>query len=79
LVEQRIENPRVGGSIPPQATSIAQQARPLRWAFAFLAQADSWPGGGLSFGAGSVLVLSAMQPVFAGPPMDLRKIEFTVG
>lgn len=23
LVEQRIENPRVGGSIPPQATSQA--------------------------------------------------------
>jgi hypothetical protein len=22
LVEQRIENPRVGGSIPPQATTI---------------------------------------------------------
>jgi len=22
LVEQRIENPRVGGSIPPQATNI---------------------------------------------------------
>ena len=34
LVEQRIENPRVGGSIPPQATI---QIRPttLGWAFLF--------------------------------------------
>jgi hypothetical protein len=27
LVEQRIENPRVGGSIPPQATTIQGVAR----------------------------------------------------
>jgi hypothetical protein len=27
LVEQRIENPRVGGSIPPQATRIPQASQ----------------------------------------------------
>jgi hypothetical protein len=30
LVEQRIENPRVGGSIPPQATSVYAPQRPIR-------------------------------------------------
>jgi hypothetical protein len=30
LVEQRIENPRVGGSIPPQATRIHPPQRPFR-------------------------------------------------
>jgi hypothetical protein len=30
LVEQRIENPRVGGSIPPQATSIHAPRQPIR-------------------------------------------------
>jgi hypothetical protein len=30
LVEQRIENPRVGGSIPPQATSLLAPQRPVR-------------------------------------------------
>ena len=34
LVEQRIENPRVGGSIPPQATTI-QRPTVLGWAFSF--------------------------------------------
>ena len=34
LVEQRIENPRVGGSIPPQATiRINELARPARLGF----------------------------------------------
>src|SRR5690606_24348861 len=39
LVEQRIENPRVGGSIPPQATNDFKHLRHLlpggvlRWAF----------------------------------------------
>jgi hypothetical protein len=28
LVEQRIENPRVGGSIPPQATKVFQTLSP---------------------------------------------------
>jgi hypothetical protein len=38
LVEQRIENPRVGGSIPPQATtSIKTQPSLTRWALLFLA------------------------------------------
>jgi ATP-dependent protease ClpP protease subunit len=30
LVEQRIENPRVGGSIPPQATSVYAPRQPIR-------------------------------------------------
>ena len=34
LVEQRIENPRVGGSIPPLATSI-QRPTSIGWAFLF--------------------------------------------
>jgi hypothetical protein len=34
LVEQRIENPRVGGSIPPQATKkINNLAQPTRLGF----------------------------------------------
>ena len=37
LVEQRIENPRVGGSIPPQATKIqAKKPGPRDRAFCFL-------------------------------------------
>ena len=37
LVEQRIENPRVGGSIPPQATkSSPKSASHHRLAFLFL-------------------------------------------
>jgi hypothetical protein len=37
LVEQRIENPRVGGSIPPQATKDSSiDANPHRLAFLFL-------------------------------------------
>jgi hypothetical protein len=28
LVEQRIENPRVGGSIPPQATTLETRMNP---------------------------------------------------
>ena len=40
LVEQRIENPRVGGSIPPLATKeIKHLAQPNRWAKCFLRQA----------------------------------------
>ena len=35
LVEQRIENPRVGGSIPPRATKI-QRPTVLSWAFSFV-------------------------------------------
>lgn len=35
LVEQRIENPRVGGSIPPLATTI-QRPTVLGWAFSFV-------------------------------------------
>ncbi len=35
LVEQRIENPRVGGSIPPQATSIPKPTD-LGWLFYLL-------------------------------------------
>ena len=36
LVEQRIENPRVGGSIPPQATKeFKHLAHLFRWAFCF--------------------------------------------
>jgi hypothetical protein len=34
LVEQRIENPRVGGSIPPQATTYSKPT-PLGWLFHF--------------------------------------------
>src|SRR5690606_711467 len=34
LVEQRIENPRVGGSIPPQATKDSMPS-PESWAFSF--------------------------------------------
>ena len=34
LVEQRIENPRVGGSIPPPATTEQQKSHP-RVAFLF--------------------------------------------
>jgi hypothetical protein len=30
LVEQRIENPRVGGSIPPQATKLQDEAHCMR-------------------------------------------------
>ncbi len=30
LVEQRIENPRVGGSIPPLATKIPARAQPAK-------------------------------------------------
>jgi hypothetical protein len=34
LVEQRIENPRVGGSIPPQATSRIRPQEPQgSWGF----------------------------------------------
>ena len=32
-----VENPRVTGSIPVQATSNFEKARPLRWAFCFAA------------------------------------------
>ena len=32
-VEQRIENPCVGGSIPPQATRNGDVVRQSRWAF----------------------------------------------
>ena len=39
LVEQRIENPRVGGSIPPLATKILRPT-PLGWAFSFLFPAN---------------------------------------
>ena len=35
MVEQRIENPRVGGSIPPQATKSCNAQ--LSWAFCFAA------------------------------------------
>jgi hypothetical protein len=35
LVEQRIENPRVDGSIPPLATKI-QRPTVLSWAFSFV-------------------------------------------
>ena len=38
LVEQRIENPRVGGSIPPLATRI-QRPTVLSWAFSFVLSA----------------------------------------
>ena len=42
LVEQRIENPRVGGSIPPQATKDSKQnAHSVEWAFCFCAP-ESW-------------------------------------
>lgn len=34
-VEQRIENPCVGGSIPPRATKI-QRPTVLSWAFSFV-------------------------------------------
>jgi hypothetical protein len=39
LVEQRIENPCVGGSIPPRATknsAVQQNANPCRLAFLFV-------------------------------------------
>jgi hypothetical protein len=41
LVEQRTENPCVGGSIPPQATTI-QRPTGLGWAFSFVGSA--WHG-----------------------------------
>ena len=39
LVEQRTENPRVGGSIPPLATTI-QRPTVLSWAFSLLDPAE---------------------------------------
>ncbi len=36
-VEQRIENPRVGGSIPPQATTNSMPSS-CSWAFSFVRQ-----------------------------------------
>ena len=39
LVEQRTENPRVDGSIPPLATKI-QRPTVLGWAFSFLLPAN---------------------------------------
>ncbi len=36
LVEQRIENPRVGSSILPQATRLTPQFRKRLWGFSFV-------------------------------------------
>ncbi len=41
LVEQRIENPRVGGSIPPLGTIILKDPA-QRWVFCFC-QLANWP------------------------------------
>ena len=52
LVEQRIENPRVGGSIPPQATKE----------FKHLAQSSDWAFCFLDFIAPLLLPCGAMEP-----------------
>ena len=49
LVEQRIENPRVRGSIPRLATKFLKDASPNRLAF-LLSGSDMWPKGRLKFG-----------------------------
>ena len=43
-VEQRIENPCVGGSIPPRATKnkLLQNANPRRLAFSFVAEKSAY-------------------------------------
>jgi hypothetical protein len=60
LVEQRIENPCVGGSIPPRATKIQENATP-RVAFFICAHEN----GAFEFFL-PAQVLSLMRPVFCG-------------
>jgi hypothetical protein len=54
LVEQRIENPCVGGSIPPRATKINKKAT-FGWLFYFLRSSE------LLLKAGDII---AMPPAF---------------
>ena len=65
LVEQRIENPRVGGSIPPQATKKFKQIAPAKIrGFCFSdTVSDSLIGAWLRFVAPQCLAMRSARAV----------------
>jgi hypothetical protein len=62
LVEQRIENPRVGGSIPSLATRYSTKAQPHGWAFVFSRSAELGVRISLSYPGAEALAAPRMPP-----------------
>jgi hypothetical protein len=94
LVEQRIENPRVGGSIPPQATSqnsLKNQGIPKKRSVchvhqvAFLLVFDTFknhedflPAAMPKFSSGGVALIHRSRPIKAIPPRRSLECKWSV-